>query len=247
MSPAGFPRTAPADPVTRHPDVVARSRGARIGWVTVTLFAVMIPVFVVTPYLMSSLATLAQHKTGLAANYAGRPLPIRIAFYVHVTAGGLALLLGPWQFSRWLRTRRPQVHRTMGRLGLVAIGIAGAAGLLIAPVSEAGLNGFFGFSALALLWLSCAARAFAAIRRGDLGAHQAWAIRTFALTFAAVTLRLWLPALIAVQIPFHDGPLTGEAFDRIFANAYGAVPFLCWLPNLVVAEILVRRRGLPAI
>ena len=82
---------------------------------------------------------------------------------------------------------------------------------------------------------------------GGIDAHQAWAIRTFALTFAAVTLRLWLPALIAVQVPFYAGDLTGQSADRLFRNAYDAVPFLCWLPNLVVAEVMIRRRGLPGI
>jgi hypothetical protein len=31
-------------------------------------------------------------------------------------------------------------------------------------------------------------------------------VRSFALTYAAVTLRLWLVALIFVQLPFLSGP-----------------------------------------
>ena len=52
-------------------------------------------------------------------------------------------------------------------------------------------------------------------------------LRAFALTYAAVTLRLWLIALI---------PLLGD-----FSSAYAVVPFLCWVPNLVVVELLLRR------
>ena len=47
------------------------------------------------------------------------------------------------------------------------------------------------------------------------------------MTYAAVTLRLWLLALI---------PLLGD-----FHSAYLLVPFLCWVPNLVVVELLLRR------
>ncbi|MBG0821746.1 DUF2306 domain-containing protein [Planomonospora sp. ID91781] len=73
--------------------------------------------------------------------------------------------------------------------------------------------------------------------------HQAWMIRNYALTYAAVTLRTWLGVLIMVQTPFAG---MDADFDAVFANAYHAVPFLCRLPNIVVAEWLIRRRGLPS-
>ncbi|WP_329246140.1 hypothetical protein [Actinoallomurus sp. NBC_01490] len=58
-------------------------------------------------------------------------------------------------------------------------------------------------------------------------------VRSFALTYAAVTLRLWLVALIFVQLPFLSGPDPAQIARD---NAYAAVPFLSWLPNLVIAE-----------
>jgi hypothetical protein len=60
-------------------------------------------------------------------------------------------------------------------------------------------------------------------------------IRAFALTYAAVTLRLWIPVLILAQVPF------GVPEADLFANAYAVVPFLCWVPNLIVAELVIRR------
>jgi hypothetical protein len=33
----------------------------------------------------------------------------------------------------------------------------------------------------------------------------------------------------------------------VFANAYAPVAFLCWLPNIVIAEVIIRRRGLPSL
>jgi len=58
-------------------------------------------------------------------------------------------------------------------------------------------------------------------------------VRNFALTFAAVTLRLWLPASVASGIGFEV--------------AYPAVAWLCWLPNLLVAERLFNRTRDPSI
>jgi hypothetical protein len=68
--------------------------------------------------------------------------------------------------------------------------------------------------------------AYLAIREGDVTRHRRWMVRNFALTFAAVTLRLYLPASAGAGLGF--GP------------AYAAIAWLCWVPNLVVAEWIVR-------
>lgn len=58
--------------------------------------------------------------------------------------------------------------------------------------------------------------------------HRAWMIRSFALTFAAVTLRLYLPLAALLSINFID--------------AYRAISFLAWVPNLAVVELYLRHR-----
>jgi hypothetical protein len=101
--------------------------------------------------------------------------------------------------------------------------------------------GFFGFGSLAVLWVVVTLTGYRAIRGRDIAGHQAWMMRSFALTYAAPTLRMWLFALLIPQL------LLGVPFDRAYTNAYAPVPFLCWIPNLVVAELMIRRRGLPAL
>jgi len=217
--------------------------GTRIAWTWVLLSSLAVAVYAVVPYFTASLAALADSGgAGLAGNYEARPAVVQAAFYAHIAAGGIALVLGPLQFWRGLRDRHRSVHRWIGRTYLTAIGVAGIASLVIAPFSQAGLVGFFGFGSLALLWLLTGWKAYRAIRGGDVASHRAWMMRNFALTYAAVTLRLWLGVLLGVQA------LPGGEFDigAAFDNAYAAVPFLCWLPNLVIAEILIRRRGLPS-
>jgi len=219
--------------------------GTRAGWTWVLLSSIGITAFAVTPYLTSSLAALAESpSSGLASNYLDRPWFVVAAFYAHVVMGGVALLLGPLQFWRGLRTRRPRVHRWTGRTYLVAVAIASVSGLVIAVVNDAGIVGFFGFGTLAVLWFATGWRAYRAIRSGDVDSHRAWMMRNFALTYAAVMLRIWLPLLLLFQVLVPAAP--GTDFDAIFANAYAAVPFLCWIPNLIVAEWLIRRRGLPS-
>jgi uncharacterized membrane protein len=195
------------------------------------LSALAIAVFAPLQYAFASLADLTANDVPLAANYVDRPPLVQAAFYVHIAFGGLALLLSPFQFMTRLRARAPRVHRVVGRFAVGSIGLAGLGGLVLAPYSLAGPVGTVGFGLLAVLWLAVAATAFRAIRRGDVVAHRRWMIRTFALTYAAVTLRLWLGVLVFVQV--SAGGVDGDiAFDR----AYLLVPFLSWVPNLLVAE-----------
>jgi uncharacterized membrane protein len=203
----------------------------------ILLSAMAIAVFAPLPYALSSLGDMAGNAEQLAANYADRSDLVRTAFYLHIGFGGLALLLSPFQFAGRLRNRAPHVHRAVGRLVLGSIGIAGAAALVLAPHSLAGPVGTVGFGLLAVLWLTFAAAAFRAIRRRDVPAHRRWMVRTFALTYAAVTLRLWLAVLISGQIV-----LIGVDGDVAFERAYLLVTFLSWVPNLLVAEWYLRTR-----
>jgi uncharacterized membrane protein len=208
----------------------------------IALSALAIAVFAPLPYALNSLADLSAQDQQLATNYADRSAVVRLAFYLHIGFAGLALLLSPLQFATRLRTRALPVHRAIGRVVLGSIAVGGLSGLVLAPLNVAGPVGTAGFGLLALLWLGFAATAFRAIRRGDVAAHRRWMVRTFALTYGAVTLRLWLGVLIAVQIGVW-GVDDGTAFDR----AYLLVPFLAWVPNLLVAEwyLAARRRAVP--
>lgn len=221
---------APAKKPVRPPRRVA----SRFGWGWIAFSAVTVVIMAVTPYLSGALRDLAADGVGIAATYADQPLPIVFAFYVHISFGAVALLLGPLQFARGLRERFPRVHRAFGSISVGAIVIAALAGLVISPLTSAGLIGTVGFATLAVLWATFALLGLRAILRRDVRQHREWMTRTFALTYAAVTLRLWIPILMAVFV------LLGNEPDVAFAQAYAIVPFLCWVPNLFVAEWIVQ-------
>jgi uncharacterized membrane protein len=230
-----------AEPATTTYASTWRTRSA-FWWIL--LSALAIAVYAPLPYALNSLADLSGSGEPLAANYVERSELIRSAFYLHIGFGGLALLLSPFQFATRLRTRAPRVHRAIGRTVLVSITIAGLGGLILAPHSLAGPVGTVGFGLLAVLWVTFAATAFRAIRRGDVDTHRRWMIRTFALTYAAVTLRLWLFVLMVIQTD-----LAGVDPQTAFERAYLIVPFLAWVPNLLVAEryLSTRRPSSPPV
>ncbi|MER6386113.1 DUF2306 domain-containing protein [Streptomyces sp. NPDC001250] len=221
-----------------------RKRRGRWSWAWVALSSLAVAGYFTGQYAQGTLDSLAHQHVGLAEDYASRAWPIQLAFYLHITSAGLSLALGPWQFSRRLRSRLPLVHRAVGRIYLAGVAIGSVSALVMSLFSSVGLLGFFGFGSLAVLWGWTAWRGYRAIRGRDIPGHQAWMIRNFALTYAAVTLRSWFGALILAQIPFVHGT---DPFPAILREAYAPLPFLCWLPNIVIAEFMIRRRGLPAL
>jgi uncharacterized membrane protein len=146
----------------------------------------------------------------------------------HIVGGVVAMAIGPWQFVPRLRDRYLNLHRWLGRIYLIAVLIGSAAGLAMATVSMGGLATHTGFGMLAGLWFLTGVIAYRQIRRGDFIAHKQWMIRNYSLTFAAVTLRLWLP--------FLAGVVHIDSMD-----AYITVSWLCWVPNLIVGEIIATR------
>ena len=83
-----------------------------------------------------------------------------------------------------------------------------------------------GLTTAAVLWLITGGLAYRAARRRDFIAHRAWMMRSYSLTFAAVTVRLIaLPLFFVTQDPVVTITLT----------------FWSWVLNLMVAEWLVRR------
>jgi uncharacterized membrane protein len=146
---------------------------------------------------------------------------------LHFAGGAVALALGVLQFAARLRLQRPLVHRWLGRIYVVAVLSSGSAGLVMATQTSAGRVAAAGFSALAILWLFTTLQAYRAIRARQVARHRVWMMRSFALTLAAVTLRVYLPA----------SQLAGSSF----MSAYPVIAWLCWVPNLAIAELLARR------
>jgi hypothetical protein len=140
----------------------------------------------------------------------------------HISGGALALFTGAFQVNARLRALFLNIHRWLGRVYVLAVTVGGAGGLVMATRSDGGLVTHVGFGLLAVLWLSTTAMGYWWIRHGDQIGHRRWMLRSYALTFAAVTLRIYLPIALTAGLPFID--------------AYQAISWACWVPNLIVVE-----------
>jgi len=158
---------------------------------------------------------------GILANLYARPF-----LYLHVAGAATALLVMPLQFLPRVRARVPRLHRWIGRFYVAGCTAGGVGGFVVAFGSTAGLPVTIGFGLLAPIWVGVTLMGWRSALARHFSDHRAWMIRSAALTFAAVTLRLYLPLL---QIAGVD-----------FLFAYRLTAFLSWIPNLIMAELYLR-------
>lgn len=147
----------------------------------------------------------------------------------HLAGGLIAILAGAFQVSSRMRSRSLAVHRWLGRVYVTGVLVGGVSGLRLSLSSTGGLVTHFGFGMMAVLWLGATIMAWVRIRSGNRAAHRVWMFRSYALTLAAVTLRVYLPL----------SQMAGLPFDQF----YQAVSWLCWVPNLLVVEWFVLSRA----
>lgn len=148
----------------------------------------------------------------------------KAAFYVHVFSSIFSLLAAFTQFLPMRGKRIARVHRWVGRIYVLnTLLLAAPSGFVLAWYAQGGWVGISGFTILAILWFATTLLGYLAIRNRRIDAHQAWMVRSYALTFSAVTLRemqFWF----AVYFP----PTL---------NTFPIVAWLSWVPNLLVAEL----------
>lgn len=185
-------------------------------WITIVLLSSGVAAYAAAVLILPHFGPpfVAELRTRLA-------LPVEM----HLAGGSVALAAGAWQLNTRLRGRHPAIHRWIGRVYAVAVLVGGLGAAVLAPGSQEGIVTHWGFGLLALAWLGTTAVAYRAIRRRDLAAHRRWMLRSYALTLAAVTLRIYLPLSQVAGLPF--GP------------SYQVISWLCWVPNLLLVELFV--------
>lgn len=151
-----------------------------------------------------------------------------VVLRVHIAAGIVAVLTGPIQFVPAFRNRFRAAHRTLGKIYILSVLLAAVLALIIATTALGGLVSQAGFSAMAICWAGATITAYWKIRNRDVAEHKKWMVRSFAITFAFVTLRIMFGTL-----EFAVG------FDEV--TAFQITAWACWIPNLLIVEFALRR------
>ena len=183
-------------------------------------FAVSISLYALSYYVITMQGFLSSKGNLVSTFY------WHTAFYTHVGSGSVALGIGWLQFLPKFRARNINRHRIIGKIYAIAIlAFASTSGMVLAFNANEGLPAKLGFGCLAFAWFYTTLQAWLTIIKGNVLQHRTWVTRSYALTLAAVTLRIWLPLSAIAGLSFHQ--------------AYAAISWFCWVPNLLVAEWFV--------
>jgi uncharacterized membrane protein len=150
-------------------------------------------------------------------------------FAIHILTGTIALLIGPWQLSAFLRGLYPRLHRGLGRSYVGFVLFSAGASLFLAPRLDTLGTGYLRILS-AVLWLTFTVLGVVAIRNFDIAQHRRWMMRSYAFTFMGLTLLLynWI----------------GDQLGIVLAYKYPAVSWLTFLTNVLFVETVLWRSSI---
>jgi len=152
-----------------------------------------------------------------------------IGLFTHILFGMTAFLLGPFQFISRIRKNYVKTHRTMGKIYLCSIAAAAPAGIYMALTSKVNFVYASGLFMLAIAWITTSLIAYISIRKGLITIHREWMVRSYVVTFAFATFRLFDDVLAKLGV----GP------DDLRA---ALLSWACWAVPLFAAPVALHIR-----
>jgi hypothetical protein len=150
------------------------------------------------------------------------------AYYSHVLIGGIILVVGFFQLLPKSTQRFKKLHRIGGYIYVMGIlFFAAPGGIVMSLFIDRGPWVLTSFLIQGSLWFWFTALAFDRIRKKNISAHRQWMWRSYALTFAAITLRIYIF-------------ISSYSYNLSVPEAYATLAWLSWLPNLILTEIYLR-------
>lgn len=195
---------------------------------------VFIFAFLIAGYAIVQYGFLEAGNAGLVSFKLQKPdfelQPWIYVLYAHIVTAVFALVIGPFQLFIKPTHARKRWHRLMGYGYVFSIIVSGIVNVYLALFATGGWVSGLGFMSLDVLWVATTLIATRKIIAKDVQAHRTWMLRSYALTFSAVTLRILLAPLAF---------LLGD-----FEAAFRIVAWACWIPNLLVIEVAIARMRL---
>jgi uncharacterized membrane protein len=149
----------------------------------------------------------------------------KIWFIGHIVGASASLLLGPFQFSKSIRTKYVRYHRTAGKIFII--------GSLVAAVCAFRINLMYdckpcrvSLGILSVIWVACTFAAWWAIKHKNVKTHRQFMVRSYTAALAFVFIRLFPVFGYKNIFPFLDTTMD----MRITAE------WLCWIVPFLIIE-----------
>ena len=188
---------------------------------TTLYIAVLLTLSVVFIALLSCVLALFAQDTSSSSE---ELLRLRV-LTLHIITALPSLVFGFYLFHPGKLRDNINGHRIVGRIYVASTVVAAVTGLYLSFGSRGGITSLLGFGLLAAYWLLATLLAFFYVLKKDIVEHRLWAIRSYALTCAVITVR----PMFMISPPFGMS-------DYLYI---GLVSFLCWIPNALLAELYI--------
>lgn len=152
------------------------------------------------------------------------------SFYIHVFFSLFTLIAGFTQFSSFILAHYKKLHKLLGKVYVIAVLFINVPSAFVMAIYASGLMpSKIAFIILDSLWFLFTYKAYQTAINKDFKSHKEYMIRSYALTFSAITLRTWRIVLSALFVitPLH---------------LYMIDAWMGFVPNLLMAEFIIRRR-----
>ena len=151
----------------------------------------------------------------------------KVAFFTHVYTSIFLMVLGAIQFLVPINAKTRMIHKGSGRVyATIILFLSGPSGLVMSYHANGGWVAKSAFILLSFLWMYFTIKSVLYARQHLLEQHKIFAIRSFALTLSAISLRLFKFLIVFL-------------FDLQSMDAYRIVAWLGWGFNLVIAEYYI--------
>lgn len=150
----------------------------------------------------------------------------KIWYIGHIAGASAALLLGPFQFWKNIRTKYMRYHRTAGKIFII--------GSLIAAICAFRINLMYdckpcrvSLGILSVIWFSCTLAAWWAIKNKNIKTHRQFMVRSYTAALAFVFIRMFMIFGYKNIFPFLDTTLERRT----------TAEWLCWVIPFLIIEI----------
>jgi hypothetical protein len=154
----------------------------------------------------------------------------RLSFYIHIGTSLIVLFLGVFQFVKFIQVRYLALHRIIGKIYILLIlTMSAPSGLIMAVYANGGIWAKLSFVIVSILWWMYTYTAYVKVVNKKIQLHIEYAVRSYALTLSAITLRTYV-VVLPLFIHLHGKEM------------YVLVAWLSWIPNLIIGEIFIKKK-----
>ncbi len=151
----------------------------------------------------------------------------QFSFYIHIVSSLWVMGIGISQFIPSFLKKYSNLHQTLGKIYVFSVlFLAAPSGLGLAIYANGGLPAKVGFSLQCVVWWLTTWAAWREIQKKRWQTHIECMMRSYAVTLAAMSLRVGSYALVFF---FHTKPI----------ETYLTVAWLSWVGNLAIVEGLI--------